>query len=155
MRKVLLAMGAIGASLAIAAPAQANEARVEARGGVWWGYGQSEATAGVAAGYDFDLGDSAFVGLEASGDKILTDGTKVAFGAAARAGFKAGEATKIFANGGYTTEVCDGCDDTWHLGAGVQHKLGGNFYIKAEYRHFFVENFEDADAVVGGVGVTF
>lgn len=155
MRKVLLAMGAIGASLAVAAPAQANEARVEARGGVIWGYGDSEAIAGIAAGYDFDLGSSAFAGVEASGDKILIDGTKVAFGVGARVGVKAGEATKIYANGGYTTEVADGADDTWHLGAGIQHKLGSQFYIKAEYRHFFVENWDDADAVVGGVGVTF
>ena len=155
MRKILLAMGAIGASLAIAAPAHANEARIEARGGVFWGYGDSEGTAGVAVGYDFDLGQSAFAGVEASGDKILVDGTKVAFGLSGRLGLKAGEATKVYGLGGYTTEPFDGGEDSWHAGAGVQQKLGSAFYIKAEYRHFFVNNWDDADAVVGGVGLTF
>lgn len=156
MRKIFLTTAAaLGASLVMAAPAQANEARVEARGGVIWGVGDSEAIAGVAVGYDFDLGSSAFAGVEASGDKVLIDGTKVAFGASGRLGFKAGEATKVYATGGYTTEFADGVEGTWHAGAGVQQKLGNAFYIKAEYRHFFVENFDDADAVVGGVGVTF
>ena len=79
MRKILLTTAAaLGASLVMAAPAQANEARVEARGGVIWGVGDSEAIAGVAVGYDFDLGEAAFAGVEASGDKVLIDGTKLA-----------------------------------------------------------------------------
>ena len=154
MRKILLAMSAIGASLALAAPAHA-EGRAEARGGVFWGYGDSEATAGIALGYDWDLGDSAFVGVEASGDKILAAGYKISFGATGRVGIKAGESTKIFAAGGYTTEPCDGCEDAWHAGAGIQQAISGGVYIKAEYRHFFVDGFDDSDAVVGGVGVAF
>ncbi len=107
MRKVLLA---IVASAALATPALANEARVEARGGVIWFPGTSKAVAGVAAGYDFDLGSSAFVGGEVSADKVLTAGTKVAFGFTGRAGFKAGESAKLFAAGGYTTAFCNGCE---------------------------------------------
>ena len=85
MRLVLLSLAAAGATLA-ATPALANEARVEARGGVIWNGSDSEAIAGVAAGYDVDLGEKTFVGVEVSGDKILTDHTRVSFGASARAG---------------------------------------------------------------------
>ena len=49
MRKVLLPLLA---SLAIATPAMANEARIEARGGVIWANGTSEDVWGAAAGYD-------------------------------------------------------------------------------------------------------
>jgi opacity protein-like surface antigen len=154
MRKFLLTTAAaLGASLAIAAPAQADEGRVEARGGVVWGYGSSEGVAGVAAGYDWDLGSSAFVGAEVSADKILESGTKVQFGANARLGFKAGEATKIYATGGVSTKPASGLDEAWNAGAGVQQDLG-SVYIKAEYRHYWV-NGADFNAVVGGLGVNF
>ena len=72
MKKIILP---ILATLAFATPAMANEARVEARGGVIWSNGDSEDTWGVAAGYDFDLGTTAFAGVEVSGDKIGTSGT--------------------------------------------------------------------------------
>ncbi len=151
MRKFVLPLLA---SLAVATPALANEARVEARGGVIWAPGNSEATAGIAAGYDFDLGPAAFAGMEVSGDKVLTSGTKVAFGITGRAGAKLA-ATKLFVAGGYTTEFCDGCDGAWHAGAGAELPLMGNIYGKVEYRHYFVDNFSDSDAVVAGVGMKF
>ena len=153
MRTTILA---IAAALAAATPALANEARVEARGGAIWDGGTTEGIAGIALGYDWDLGQSTFVGVEASGDKILTSGTKVAFGVTGRAGVKVGEAGKLYAATGYTTETCDTCEDAWHLGAGYQHSFGGNLYGKVEYRHYFVGNgFSDPDAVVAGIGVKF
>jgi len=156
MRKTLLATAAaLGASLMVAAPAQANEGRAEVRGGVLWGYGQSEGVAGVALGYDWDLGSSAFGGIEVSGDKILEDNTRVAFGATARVGVKAGDATKVYAAGGYTSKPCSGCDDAVHLGGGLQQNLGGKVYLKAEYRHFFAGSAGDYDSVVGGIGLNF
>jgi len=151
MRKIILPLLA---SLAVASPALANETRVEARGGVVWGGGNTEAIAGVAAGYDFDLGSAAFTGVEVSADKILTSGTKVAFGFTGRAGAKVG-AAKLFAAGGYTTEPCTGCEGAWHAGAGAELPIMGNVYGKVEYRHFFVNNFADSDSVVGGVGIKF
>lgn len=153
MRKVLLSLAA---SLALATPALANEARFEGRGGVIWDQGEEEAIAGVAAGYDFDLGTNAFAGPEVSADKILTDGTKVSFGVGARAGIKTSEAGKLYAAGGWQSESCDTCEDSWSLGAGYQHSFGSNLYGKVEYRHFFVDNnFSDPDAVVAGIGVRF
>lgn len=155
MRKILLATAAVlGASFAIAAPAQANEGRVEARGGVVWGYGSSEGVAGVAAGYDWDLGSSAFVGAEVSADKILESGAKIQFGVNGRVGLNAGESTKIYATGGVSTKPASGLDEAWNAGAGLQQDLGGKLYIKAEYRHYWVSG-GDFDAVVGGIGVNF
>jgi hypothetical protein len=155
MRTVLFSLAA--AAAVVATPALANEARVEARGGVIWGGGDTEATAGAALGYDFDLGTAAFAGAEVSGDKVLTSGTKVAFGFTGRVGAKVSEVGKLYVNGGYTTEFCDGCQGAWHAGAGYQHNLGSQLYGKVEYRHFFPEaNFAaDSDAVGVGLGLRF
>ncbi|MFN3515723.1 MAG: outer membrane protein [Novosphingobium sp.] len=153
MRKIFLPLLA---SLAFATPALANDARVEARGGVIWSNGNSEDIWGVAAGYDFDLGATTFAGVEVSGDKIGASGTKVAFGATGRLGVKAGEGTRLFGAGGYTTETCNGCEGQWHLGAGLEQKVSGPVYVKVEYRHFFKNDvITDSDTVVGGVGVRF
>lgn len=155
-----LAIALVAAAAAFAAPAMAQDApgqgRVEARGGVVWLPGDFEATAGVAAGYDFDLGKSAFVGGEVSADKVLTSGTKVAFGFTGRAGIKASDAAKVFVTGGYTTEFASGLGGNWHAGAGVNYDVTKNVYLTAEYRHFFKNDVSfDADAVVGGVGFKF
>jgi hypothetical protein len=150
-----LAILAAYSALLASTPALANEARVEARGGVVFGSGDEEAIAGVAAGYDYDLGTSAFVGGEVTADKILTDGTKVSFGFNGRIGAKLGEQGKLYAVGGYNTEACDLCDGTWTAGAGYEHSFG-KIYGKLEYRHFFVDNgFDDLDAVSVGIGTKF
>ncbi|MFN9376969.1 MAG: hypothetical protein ACK564_08075 [Novosphingobium sp.] len=153
MRKILIALAA---TAAFASPALANEARVEARGGVIWSDGDTQDFWGMAAGYDFDLGEKAFAGLEVSGDKIGTSGTKVAFGVTGRLGAKVSEKGKLFVDGGYTTEPCDLCEDSLHLGAGYEQGFGNNLYGKVAYRHYFVGNvFSDSDAVTVGLGIKF
>jgi hypothetical protein len=153
MRLVLLSLAA--ATLA-ATPAMANEGRIEARGGVIWNGSDSEAIAGVAAGYDVDVGTKSFVGIEASGDKILTDHTRVAFGASARAGVKTGESGKLYAVGGYATKPCKFCEDSFNLGAGYQHNFGQKFYGKVEYRHNFIgDGVTDTDVAGVGLGMRF
>jgi outer membrane immunogenic protein len=143
------------ASLAVASPALANEARLEARGGVVWDGSNSDATAGVAAGYDWDLGGNTFAGLETSADKILTDGTRVTFGFGGRLGVKTSPAGKAYAVSTYQTKNCRYCEDSVTLGAGYQHDLGNKLYGKVEYRHHFVENISDYDAALVGLGVKF
>ncbi|HKX79608.1 MAG TPA: hypothetical protein VJM34_13905 [Novosphingobium sp.] len=153
MRKFLVP---IMASLALASPALATEARVEARGGVIWNQGEEEAVAGVAGGYDFDLGSTTFAGFEASADKVLTSGTRVAFGVGGRVGAKLSEVGKVYATGGWTTKSCGGCDESLYAGAGYQHNLGKSLYGKVEYRHHFFDNgVADPDSVVAGVGLRF
>lgn len=152
MKKIAVAAALLSAALAspaLAAPG--GEGRVEVRGGLITGNGQDEATAGVAAGYDFDLGSSTFLGAEIAGDKVLVDGANVQFSAGARAGAKIGANGKLYATGGYTF----GDIDDPYVGAGYQHKLGQNLYAKGEYRHQFIENFGDFDTFVVGVGFAF
>lgn len=152
MKKFALAAALL--STAIATPALAaegGEGRIEARGGIAWAGGAEEAIAGVAAGYDFDLGDSStFVGVEASADKLLTDGTDVVFGLTGRIGAKLGDAGKLYATAGYSFN--DG--DAAHIGAGYQHKLGTNLLGKVEYRRYLNDG-TDINAAVVGLGVTF
>lgn len=153
MRTVLLSLVA---AAAVATPALANEARVEARAGVVWSSGNSEATAGAAVGYDFDLSERTFAGVEVSGDKILDSAAnRVAFGFTARLGGKVSENDKVFFAGGYTTKPCSTCTDSEHLGGGWEHNFGP-LYGKVEYRHFFTNGgVPDFDSVVGGLGVRF
>lgn len=153
MRKFVLPLLA---SLAIASPALANEARVEARAGVTWLPGDSEATTGIAAGYDFDLGPGMFTGVEVSADKVLTGGTKVAYGFSGRAGANLA-GTKLYGVGGYTTEYCNDCSGAWHLGAGVEKNLAGPVYGKVEYRHLFSDagKGNDSNNLMAGVGLKF
>ncbi len=153
MRLVLISLAA---SLVAATPALANETRVEARGGAVWNDSNTEALAGVAAGYDYDLGQAAFVGAEVSADKVLASGYKVSFGFNGRLGAKVMDNGKLYAVGGYNTEIADNAEGAWSLGAGYQHSFG-KFYGKVEYRHFFADNalLTDTDAAVVGLGVKF
>ena len=152
MRKFILPLIA---SLAVATPALADT-RAEVRGGAIWSNGTTEDTYGAAIGFDGDLGPMTFYGIEVSGDKIADTGTKVAYGVSGRLGIKAATGTRVFAAAGYTTEPCDLCEDSYHAGAGVEQSIGGPLYVKAEYRHYFVNNaVPDSDAVVAGVGVRF
>ena len=153
MRKIVLPLLA---SLALASPALANETRVEARGGVIWSNGTHEDTYGAAVGYDFDLAPSTFAGVEVSADEIGADGAKTAFGATGRLGFKTIAGTALYGLGGYATETCDNCNGQWNLGAGVEQKISGPFYVKAEYRHQFKNDVvTSSDTLVGGVGIKF
>jgi hypothetical protein len=148
--KKYTALIAAAVALVAAAPAAANEGRLDIRSGIIWVGGEEEFTTGAALGYDFDLNDKAFLGVEASGDKIFVDGADVAWGFTARGGVKLGDG-KLFAAGGYT--LVEG-DDMPHIGAGYQHKITDSAFVKAEYRHFFGD-FVDADAATAGIGIIF
>lgn len=138
------------AALGVAAPAAANEGRGEIRGGVAWANGEEEAIVGAALGYDFDLGKTAFVGVEGSADEMLVDDATIVWGTTARVGARLGNG-KLFATGGYS--FGEG-EDALHLGAGYQHALGENAYLKAEYRHFF-SDIVDVNVVAAGLGMRF
>lgn len=152
MKKFAVAAALLSAIVATPALAANGEARVEVRGGYVTGSGLDDATLGAAAGYDFNLGSTAFAGAEIAGDKVLIDGAKVQFSAGGRAGANVGAAGKIYVNGGYTF----GQIDDPYVGAGYQHKLGQNVYAKAEYRHQFIgDNVKDFDTFAVGVGFAF
>lgn len=155
MRIALVSLAAV-AAVAVTTPALANEARVEARGGVIWDGSDSEATAGVAAGYDYDLGSKLFVGVQASADKVLTSGTRVSWGLGGRIGAKVLPATKLYAVADWESKPCRYCNSAVGVGGGVQQDLGQRYYVKAEYQHLLIgDNTPDADLGLVGVGVKF
>ncbi|KPH60447.1 outer membrane protein [Novosphingobium aerophilum] len=155
MRIALVSLAAV-AAVAAATPALANEARVEARTGVIWDGSDSEAVAGVAVGYDYDLGDKFFVGVEGSADKILTDNTRVSWGVGGRAGFKVLPATKLYAASTWQSKFSKYGNSAVAVGGGVEQGLGSQFYAKAEYKHLLVgDNTPDADVGLVGVGYKF
>ncbi|WP_260582534.1 outer membrane protein [Sphingopyxis sp. PET50] len=152
MKKFAVAAALLSAIVATPSlAAEGGEGRVEVRGGLITGNGIDEGTLGLAVGYDFDLGDTAFVGAEVAGDKVLVDGADVQFSAGGRIGAKLGANGKLFATGGYTFSDIDDP----YVGAGYQHKFGSNVYGKVEYRHQFIGNFGDFDSFVAGVGFAF
>ncbi|WP_226636025.1 outer membrane protein [Novosphingobium profundi] len=155
MRIALVSLAA-AAVAAVATPAMADEIRVEGRTGIIWNDSGDEAIAGVAAGYDYDLTKNVFIGVEGSADKILTDHTRVAWGAGGRAGVKLFEGTKIFGSAAWQSKPCRYCNSSVNLGGGVQQSLNKNFYAKAEYKHMLIgDNTPDADVGLVGVGVKF
>jgi outer membrane immunogenic protein len=146
--KKLLVLGAAAAAL-VATPAMAaGEGRVEGRAGLAWAGGFEDFVAGVAAGYDFDLGDKAFVGPEVAYDTNFDGLDAVNLGA--RLGFKAGEKTKVYLGAGYDV----GDIDEFNMGVGVQHGFNDKVYGKVEYRRYFF-NGTDLNAAVAGIGVKF
>jgi outer membrane immunogenic protein len=147
MRKITVLLAAV-AALASAPAMAAGEGRVEARGGLVWANGAEEAIAGVAVGYDFDLGSAAFVGVEGAGDIALADGAEVVWSVGARAGGKVSEKGKLYVNAGLG--FCCGSEE-FYAGAGYQHKFGQNLYGKIEYRRIF----GDIEANVAQVGIGF
>ena len=65
MKKFAVAAALLTAIVATPAmAAEGGEGRVEVRGGLITGNGIDEATIGAAAGYDFDLSSTAFIGVE-------------------------------------------------------------------------------------------
>ena len=139
-----------------AAPALAEEAsggpRAEVRGGVAWTEDHTDPVLGIAAGYDFDLGNTVFLGGEVSGEKVLAEDTHVELALTGRLGTEVSEKGSVFLAGGYTfTHHGDGP----HIGLGYEYHLGhGGTYIAAEYRHVFVDHHE-ANAVTIGIGTFF
>lgn len=155
MRIALVSLAAAAAA-AVATPAMADEARLEARTGLIWDGSDSEAVAGVAAGYDYDLTDTFFVGVEGSADKILTHDTRVMWGAGGRAGIKLFPTTKVYAAANWQSKPCRFCNSAVGVGGGVQQSLDNRFYAKVEYKHMLVgDNTPDADLGLIGLGVKF
>lgn len=133
-------------------PAMAEgEARVEIRGGIAFAGGAEEAFLGVGAGYDFDLGETAFIGLDVGADKVLVGGAKVLWSVGGRLGANVSEEGKLYALGGIG--FCCGTSEPY-IGAGYQHDVSEKVYLKAEYRRVLASGIDGNYAGVG-VGVNF
>jgi outer membrane immunogenic protein len=149
MKKLLVA--ALAVSAFAASPALANEGRVEGRAGVAFAGGAEEVFAGIGAGYDFDLGESAFAGIDLGADKVLVDGSEILWSVGGRVGAKTSEQGKAYVLGG--VGFSDGFEEGY-IGAGYQHKLGEKVYGKLEYRRVLLDG-TDLNFLGLGVGAAF
>jgi outer membrane immunogenic protein len=148
------ALIAAAAAAMIATPAFASgQGRAEVRGGLATASSAEEAFLGIGAGYDFDLGDTAFAGAEVGVDKVLVDGSELLFSVGGRVGAKAGEKARVYAAGGIG--FSDGESDPY-LGAGVEFGFGSKAYGKVEYRRILVsDGLPDVNFFGVGAGLRF
>lgn len=184
MSKYLIAALALSTA-AVAAPAMAQDAdkafsgaHVEAIGG--WDRVQGEDQHddgflyGANAGYDIRRGNAVF-GVEGeisdSTQKQSVGGLTEKAGrdlyAGARIGYVVGGNNLLYAKAGYTNArfTVDGTDtgvtlakgnlDGWRAGAGIEHQLNNNMFVKAEYRYSNYEQGVSRNQVLGGVGIRF
>lgn len=138
---------------------------------------------GIGAGYDMQMG-SAVVGIEGEvndsnirecvGSKTQADPrlcTKAArdLYVGGRVGTVVGAKTLLYAKAGYTNARAkftadDGIDritlaradlDGVRIGAGAEHAVGSNAFVKAEYRYSNYERGVERHQVLGGFGFRF
>jgi hypothetical protein len=147
MKKLIILASAAAAFVATPAMA-AGEGRIEGRAAIGWGGGADDFFAGVAAGYDFDLGETVFVGPEVSYDTNFDGADLVNVGG--RLGVKVGEKGKIYVAGAY--ELADA--EEINAAVGYQHSFSDKFYGKVEYRRYFFPG-TDLNAAGIGIGVKF
>lgn len=151
MYKQALVVAAFAAFAATPAYAK-GEGRVEADGGIAFSGGTSYAFAAVSGGYDFDLGDKAFVGLDIGAGKVLARRTDAFLNVGGRIGIKAGENGRVYASGGMGF-CCGGSDP--YVGAGYQQRFGSKFFAKIEYRKVLSSFGPDANFAGIGLGIRF
>ena len=175
MKTVIFAAAA--AVAAISAPAFAQEAApfTGAHAEVLAGYDALDTNSaglgtpdgffyGLSAGYDFQAG-SAVLGLEGE----VADSTTKRAGVetdrdlyvGARAGFLAGDRGLAYVKAGYTNarieeEGFGGANgDGVRVGAGLEYKLGGQLFVKGEYRYSNYEGDIERHQAVAGLGIRF
>lgn len=156
-----LVMAAVAALAFIATPAVANEftgVRAEVTAGlddVTNGVDPTEVTYGAGVGVDAELYKNVIVGVEATIDNVFD---RRNIGAGARLGYVVSNKVMVYGKVGYanwkqtTTAELEGL----RLGGGVEVKVAGPVYAKAEYRYtdFNRGNVGQHGGLVG-VGVRF
>jgi outer membrane immunogenic protein len=188
MKTYLYALASVAVLAAAAAPASAEGFRAEIHGG--WdhirgdGDGESGIVYGIGAGYDFDIGKKAELGIDLSADLSTIEECRTSvvlandracldagrdLAAALRLGYKVSPNGTVYALAGYTNarfhfdyttpagvRTRDGRNlDGFRLGAGYQHMFGEKVYGKVEYRYSNYENDVSRHQALLGVGVKF
>ena len=186
MRSYLVAFASF-AAIAIATPAAAEGFRAEIHGG--WDHSSSDGVDddgvvyGVGLGYDLNVGQQAFVGVDFSLDDssmkecaagVLVTGDELCvkagrdLAAGVRAGVNLSERSKLYALAAYTNarvkvsytdatgSESDAANlDGFRLGAGFEHLLTDTVYGKVEYRYSNYEADFERHQLLFGVGVNF
>ncbi|MFB0875040.1 MULTISPECIES: outer membrane protein [unclassified Sphingobium] len=123
---------------------------------------------GIGLGYDFQSGGAVFgIEGEVSDSTANVDVGGVDVDAArdlyvgARAGFLISPVALAYVKAGYTnarikTEGFGGDNgDGVRVGAGLEYKLGGQLFVKGEYRYSNYEADVERHQIVGGLGIRF
>lgn len=153
---LLLCAAFVSTAATFATPALADEAYVEGTGGVIWNRGDTNAVAGAAVGYDVDLGERFFVGVEGLAEKTLADDTRVVWGVGGRVGARVLPGAKLYAAANWQTKDCRECGSAVGLSTGWEQDLNEQVYAKLEYKHVLIGDGEpDADMVAVGLGYKF
>lgn len=152
MMRIGLTAGLLIASAAGSCPAYAGDGRAEATIGLIDQEKESNAIGALAVGYDWDLSETVFAGVEASVEQVFANGEDPSLGLAGRMGFKPGEKTKVFVIGGYSFEKEE---DRPFVGAGVEQDLAEGIYGVLFYHRLFGDIGPDADVVGVGLGIEF
>ena len=155
-----------------------NGAHVEALGG--WDRVQGKGSHddgvlyGVGAGYDIQRGNAVF-GVEGEASDStqkekfdgLTEHASRDLYVGGRAGAVIGGNNLLYAKAGYTNArfTVTGTDTGvtlargnlggYRVGAGIEHQLSNNMFVKAEYRYSNYKDGVSRNQVVGGVGIRF
>lgn len=137
---------------------------------------------GAQLGYDWHAGRTIF-GIEAevtdstakrrvsnvfvAGDSLRAEAGRDLY-AGARIGFAVSPTAMLYAKGGYTNarssgsytsgtvnDSFSGNAEGWRAGAGLEYKLGGQTYLKGEYRYSRYDGLNDRHQAVGGIGIRF
>lgn len=155
MRNAILSAAALP-SLLLATPALAGETYAEVTGGISWNKEESAAVLGVAGGYDFELNEKNFAGIEAIAEKELADDTRVSWGIGGRFGGRLISGAKVYAGANWQSKDCGECSDAIGLTAGWEQDLSEKLYAKIEYKHLLIGDGErDKDLAIVGLGVKF
>jgi outer membrane immunogenic protein len=186
MRSYLVVLSSFVA-IAVATPAAAEGLRAEIHGG--WDHSSSAdvdddgIVYGIGLGYDMNVGQNAFVGVDFSLDDstakecetsviVASDELCVKAGRDLAAGIRAGvnlsERGKLYALGAYTNArvkltysdttgtVSEGENlDGFRIGAGYEHLMSDNVYGKVEYRYSNYEADFERHQLLLGVGINF
>ena len=147
MKKYII-LASAAAALATTPAMAAGEGRIEARGAIGFAGGSEDAFAGIAAGYDVDLGETVFAGPEVSYDTNFDGADLVNVGG--RVGIKTGDKGRLYVGGAY--ELNDAKE--FNASVGYQYSFSDKMYGKVEYRRYFF-NGTDLNAAGVGIGVKF
>lgn len=139
----------------VSAPALADEAYVEAVGGVSFAHEEDAVVAGLAAGYDFDLNEVLFAGVEGTLEKELVEDRHFAAGIGVRVGASVTERGKAFVGLNWQSKDCPECDEAWGFTTGFEQELGEHLYAKLEYKHLILAEEPNKNIVIGGIGYMF
>lgn len=110
---------------------------------------------GVAIGADAPLGDKFTLGVEANTRNVFERNRQV--GVQARLGYAFNQRNLGYVLGGYNSYRAfeRGDRDGFAVGAGIEHRISRQSFVKAEYRYSDFQGRAGDNALTAGIGIRF